>query len=104
MNPLCMLRLVWLSVLFPVAFTLYGADLLIVTPSGMKAEAESLASLHRAMQGMEVEVVIDTEIAPVADSEAIKAYVRKCHEKGLKYLHLLSGRGMAMNIPMHGME
>lgn len=92
MNPLCMLRLVWLSVLFPVAFTLYGADLLIVTPSGMKAEAESLASLHRAAQGMEVEVVIDTEIAPVADSEAIKAYVRKCHEKGLKYL-LIIGEG-----------
>lgn len=92
MNPLRHLRLMSLSVLSPIAFMLSGADMLILTPAQMEAEAQSLAELHRVMQGLVVDVVTDTDIAPVPEADAVKDYVRKCHADGLRYL-LIIGEG-----------
>lgn len=73
------------------------ARMLIVTPVELKAEAESLARLHRDYGAMTVEVAVDTDISPAADNRAIADYAASVYASGggeLRYL-LLMGDGAA---------
>lgn len=103
MNPLRQFMVLswWVvSSLIPVS----AADLLIITPSEMQAEADRLASLHRDLQGLDVMVAVDTDIAPEPDADAVKAYVRQAYGDGLRYLLLIGeGYGEARSDAWYGM-
>lgn len=65
-----------------------GIELLIVTPSVFRHEAERLASAHREMQGMTAAVVTQEEMANEFSSGAL-------HPNGLRHMAwMLSGRGL----------